>query len=329
MLYPLTFRPRLKFRPWGGRRLLELYGKPLGKETRIGESWEISDRAGDESIVANGPLKGRTLRWIMEHQGRKLLGTKPAKGDRFPWLCKILDAREDLSLQVHPPARIASKLKGEPKTEMWYVADANPHARLYVGLKRGVTRKIFERKSLNGTVADCFHRHSVRAGDAMFLPSGRVHAIGGGQVIFEIQQNSDTTYRVYDWNRVGQDGKPRELHLEPSLASIDFEDFEPELVGHQIRRVGDAQVRKLVRHRLFHIDHWTLGPGGAAEFSQGMRVVAVVDGDVMLRSTAGGTRLKAGRYCLIPDSLTGFQIRSRTGGQWLVVSPSRRPNSKR
>ena len=127
------------------------------------------------------------------------------------------------------PASKAAELKGEPKTEMWFIADAAPGAELFVGLKRGVTRAEFEKKIADGSVAECFHRVPVRAGDTMFLPSGRVHAIGAGLVIFEIQQNSDTTYRVFDWNRIGLDGKPRELHVAQSLASIDFNDFEPKL----------------------------------------------------------------------------------------------------
>ena len=154
-----------------------------------------------------------------------MLGAGYKKTDKFPLLIKILDAQEKLSLQVHPPADKAAQLSGEPKTEFWYVADAAPGAELFVGLKKGTTRAEFERKIKDGTVADCVQQIPVQKGDAMFLPSGRVHALGGGNVIFEIQQNSDTTYRVFDWNRVGLDGKPRELHIKESLASINFDDF--------------------------------------------------------------------------------------------------------
>jgi len=231
-LYPLTFHPLFKTRPWGGRRIESLYGKPLPPGVQIGESWEISDRPGDESIVANGPLAGTSLRQLMEQHGNAILGgAKAAAGSRFPLLCKILDARERLSLQVHPPGHLAAALGGEPKTEMWYIADAAPGAELFVGLRPGVTREVFETKIATGEVADCFHRIPVKRGDTMFLPSGRVHAIGAGLVIFEIQQNSDTTYRVFDWNRPGLDGKLRELHVPQSLASIDFSDVEPALAG--------------------------------------------------------------------------------------------------
>src|SRR5687768_5967711 len=237
MLYPFVFEPILKERIWGGRRLAALYDKPLPAEVAVGESWEISDRPGDVTVISNGPLRGQTLRWLMEHHGAELLGaTPPAIGGRFPLLCKILDARDKLSLQVHPPADL--KHLGDPKTEMWYIAAADPGAELFVGLRSGVTRDAFERAVASGTVADCFHRIAVQAGDAMFLPSGRVHAIGAGLVIFEIQQNSDTTFRVDDWNRVGLDGQPRELHVPQSLASIDFSDFEPQLIHAPVTRQG-------------------------------------------------------------------------------------------
>ena len=213
MLYPLTFAPIFKPRIWGS------------------EIWAVSDRPGDESVVTNGPLAGRTLRAVMDEHRNELLGDAlPAVSGRFPLLCKVIDARETLSVQVHPPAARAPALGGEPKTEMWYVAGAEPGAELHVGLKRGVTRELFEARLHAGTVADCLHRVPVSPGDAMFLPSGRVHAIGGGLRLFEIQQNSDTTYRVFDWNRLGLDGRARELHIRESLASIDFNDIEPALV---------------------------------------------------------------------------------------------------
>ncbi|MDB6056551.1 MAG: Mannose-6-phosphate isomerase, partial [Verrucomicrobiales bacterium] len=187
MLYPLIFEPIFKERIWGGRKLEQLYGKPLPPKAPFGESWEISDRPGDESVIATGPLKGKNLHWLVENHGTELFG-KAVQGN-FPLLIKILDAQEKLSLQVHPPAKLAPLLGGEPKTEMWYIAHAEPGAELYVGLKRGVTRAEFETKIKSGKVEDCFHRVPVKTGDAMFLPSGRVHAIGAGLVIFEVQQN--------------------------------------------------------------------------------------------------------------------------------------------
>src|SRR4051812_43223027 len=254
MLYPLKFRPIFKERVWGGQNLERLYGKELPPAVQVGESWEISDREGDISEVANGPLAGKSLQWLMEEHREKLLGEAKAAGNRFPLLVKILDAQEKLSLQVHPPAAIASEFRGEGKTELWYIADATPEADLYVGLKKGVTQGQFEQAIKDGMVAECVHRLRVKIGDVMFLPSGRLHAIGAGNVIFEIQQNSDTTFRVFDWNRVGTEGKPRELHVPQSLLSIDFKDFEPRLIQSRYSRNVAMKVRYIVENDLFRVD---------------------------------------------------------------------------
>jgi mannose-6-phosphate isomerase len=316
-LYPLTFEPRFKDRVWGGRRLAELYGKELPAGTPIGESWEISDRPGDASVISNGPLAGKDLRWLMEQHQAELLGSAPAQQGTFPLLIKILDARDKLSLQVHPPADKAAALKGDPKTEMWYIADADPGAMLYVGLRRGVTRADFERALAEGTVESCFHRIPVKAGDTMFLPSGRVHAIGSGLVIFEIQQNSDTTYRVYDWNRVGLDGKPRALHIRESLESIDFADFEPELVPDQWAP-SVPQVRPLVRHELFDVDACRLQPGLHTCLPGGsMRILGVVSGQLLVGQGDARINLKPGRFCVLPASLGEVEIASPEGATWL------------
>jgi mannose-6-phosphate isomerase len=322
MLYPLLFQPIFKDRIWGGRELERLYAKPLPPAKLIGESWEISDRPGDASVIVNGPLAGKDLRWLMEHHAGEVLGqARPAAEGRFPLLCKILDAREKLSLQVHPPAAKARQLKGEPKTEMWYIADAAPGASLYVGLERGVTRAEFERKIADGTVAECFHRIAVRPGDTMFLPSGRVHAIGDGLVIFEIQQNSDTTYRVFDWNRMGLDGKPRELHIAELLASIDFEDFEPELVKADFAADGAVQKRSLVNDPLFQVEAWKIGPGVNAPLEpEKLQIIAVTAGrvNVVARGPETAT-LSAGQFCLVPASLRDTQVEAASEAALLRV----------
>ena len=323
VLYPFTFEPRFKERIWGGRRLAEMYGKALPSGTPIGESWEISDRPGDESVVANGPLAGHTIRWLMEHHGSEVLGSaSPAADGRFPLLCKLLDAREKLSLQVHPPVERAATLGGEPKTEMWYVADADPDAELFVGLRRGVTRDEFESKVRTGAVAECFHRIAVRRGDTMFLPSGRVHAIGAGLVIFEIQQNSDTTYRVFDWNRMGLDGKPRELHVDQSLASIDFNDFEPRLSDEAWHTRGTVRWRPLVRHPLFIVDEMRVSDRRELPLRPGrLRVVAVVTGAVQARGVGGAVRVQAGGFVVLPASLQGPALDADADTGLLIVEP--------
>jgi mannose-6-phosphate isomerase len=257
----------------------------------------------------------------MEHHAAEILGgAKPAADGRFPLLCKILDARERLSLQVHPPASTAKKLKGEPKTEMWFIADAAPDASLYVGLKRGVTRAQFEEKIADGSVADCFSRIPVQAGDAMFLPSGRVHAIGDGLVIFEIQQNSDTTYRVFDWNRVGLDGKPRELHIAESLASIDFNDFEPALVDNKFVAAGKIQKRALVTDPLFNVETWKLDALATATLKpKKLQIVAATAGAVEVAANGVTVNLSAGQFCMIPASLEQTQVSTKSEAALLRV----------
>ena len=167
MLYPFTFQPIFKERVWGGRNLERLYQKVLPVGPPIGESWEISDRPEGVSVIANGPLAGKTLRWLMEEHRQAVLGASAAPTGSFPVLIKILDAQETLSLQVHPPAAVAASMGGEPKTEMWFITDATPDASLYVGLKSGITRADFEERIANGTVADALHRLPVKAGDTI------------------------------------------------------------------------------------------------------------------------------------------------------------------
>ena len=321
MLYPLLFHPIFKERVWGGRELERLYRKNLPPGRPIGESWEISDRPGDASVIANGPLAGKTLRWLMENHRAELLGAaKPAAAGRFPLLCKILDAREKLSLQVHPPAGKAAELGGEPKTEMWFIADAAPGAELFVGLKRGVTRAGFEEKISAGSVAECFHHVPVRAGDAMFLPSGRVHAIGAGLVIFEIQQNSDTTYRVFDWNRTGLDGRPRELHVAQSLASIDFNDFEPEPVQVKAANAGPIRKRPLVSDPLFQVESWEMACGANGRLTPAtLQIIAATQGRIEIQSGSTSTELSAGQFSLIPAGLEQVAVLAKTNAALLRV----------
>lgn len=320
MLYPFTFHPIFKERVWGGREIERLYGKKLPPGAVIGESWEISDRPGDASVIANGPLAGKDLRWLMANHVRELLGNaKPASDNHFPLLIKILDARDKLSLQVHPPASKAAELKGEPKTEMWFITDAAPDANLYVGLKRGVTRAEFERKISDGSVADCFHRVPVHAGDSMFLPSGRVHAIGSGLVIFEIQQNSDTTYRVFDWNRVGLDGKPRDLHIAQSLASIDFNDFEPTLAQGAFTG-NETKTRPLVNDPLFNVEAVEMKSGAKTDLKRRtLQIVGVVRGRLEIQGGSTSVTLSAGEFCLVPACLDKTEVTAKSDVAWLRV----------
>jgi mannose-6-phosphate isomerase len=232
----------------------------------------------------------------------------------------LLDARDDLSLQVHPPAHRAMELGGEPKTEMWYVAEADADAAVYVGVQPGTTPMEFERRSRDGTVAGLFHRLPVQEGDVLFLPSGRVHALGRGLVILEIQQNSDTTYRVFDWNRVGLDGRPRALHLAEAMQSIDFSDTSPSLVPRGGREEACGRVRELVRHELFQIDHVS-GSGVWHEAGgTGAWMLAVVKGSLAV--TSGGFTVNAvpGDFVVVPAALRGAELKAGPGAEWLRVT---------
>ena len=223
----LRFEPLYQERVWGGRALEAAFGRVLPAGRPIGESWEIVDRPEAQSVVRAGHLTGQTLRAVLVKHAADVMGPKWVPTRPFPLLVKWLDCRERLSLQVHPPAAVAVELKGEPKTENWYIAQTALDAHLLVGLRRGVTREQFERAIADGTLEKCIHHFRVAAGDSILVHSGQVHAIDAGNLILEIQQNSDTTFRVYDWGRVGLDGQPRQLHIAESLRSIQWDDFEP------------------------------------------------------------------------------------------------------
>jgi len=267
------FEPLAQERIWGGRNLEERFGRVLPEGKKIGETWELVDRAEAQSVVRGG---GESLHSYWDSADRKkIFGAKAPDTARFPILIKLLDAQEKLSLQVHPPSSMAKELGGDPKTEMWFFLETQPGADIYAGLKRGVGRKEFESGLVEGKVADCFHRLVTEAGQAMFLPSGRVHAIGAGNVILEIQQNSDTTYRVYDWNRKDASGKARALHVKEALASIQWEDHEPTFV--------QPRGERLLVCDYFKITRWWVAPGEVREVvpdAGSFRYLFVADGRI-------------------------------------------------
>jgi mannose-6-phosphate isomerase len=223
----LLFKPIYQERVWGGRVLGTVLGRPIPQGVPIGESWEIVDRPEAQSVVIGGSRAGQTLRAVLERECAEVMGPEWRPSSPFPILVKWLDCHERLSLQVHPPADVARRLHGESKTENWYVAHTEQGAQLIVGLRRGTTRAQFERAIAENNLEPCVHHFNAAVGDSILVPSGQVHAIDKGNLILEIQQNSDTTYRVYDWGRVGLDGKPRKLHIAESLESIQWDNFEP------------------------------------------------------------------------------------------------------
>jgi len=224
-LYPLKFKPILKTVVWGGEKIAPFKGIKT-EQHNIGESWELSGVKGNESIVADGELEGRTITSLIEEFKGRLIGEKNYKktGNEFPLLIKFIDARQDLSIQVHPDDRLAAERHNgsKGKTEMWYVVSADEKAHLMSGLTEKITPEEYAAKIEDNTITDVLHDYNVKAGDVFFLPAGRIHSIGTGCFIAEIQQTSDITYRIYDFGRVGLDGKPRELHTELSKAAIDY-----------------------------------------------------------------------------------------------------------
>src|SRR5947209_6233119 len=298
---PLTFRPIFMERIWGGRKLAELFGKNLPANKRIGESWEIVDRPEAQSVVARGPLKGKTLHELWK-EGQLLIFGEVPNAPRFPLLIKLLDAHEKLSLQVHPPEQVARKLGGEPKTEFWYVAAADPGAELLLGFRKPSARDQFEKALSEGTAADYVHKIPVRPGDAAFLPAGRIHAVSAGNLLIEIQQNSDTTYRVFDWNRVDDKGKPRQLHIEQALQCIDFNDVAPKLV--------EPQDELLVRHELFEVQKWNLAAPREISSKGRFAIVCCLSGSLR----CGDAHLSPGEFCLIPASLPVQKLEPRRKG---------------
>ena len=302
---PLLFTPIFQERIWGGRKLESLFGKKLPPGQRIGESWEIVDRPETQSVVTNGALKGKTLHELWSQHRQEIFGNVP-DAPRFPLLIKVLDAEDKLSLQVHPPRKIAAKLDGEPKTECWYVADAEPNAEIFVGFKRSTSRDEFEKALRAGSVADHVHSIRVRQGDAMFLPAGRFHGIGGGNVLVEIQQNSDTTYRVFDWNRTDDRGRARELHVEQALECIDFNDIAPKLL--------EPKGEQLVKHELFEIQKWNLGSPREVAPPGRFAIVCCLSGGI----SCADVDLTAGEFSLVPASLQDRQLKPKASGTTLL-----------
>jgi mannose-6-phosphate isomerase len=292
-------------RIWGGRRLESKFGKKLPPGTQIGESWEIVDRPEAQSVVAHGPLKGMSLHELWTHYREEVFGEAPKTArearvlPRFPLLIKLLDAHEKLSLQVHPPEQVAGKLGGEPKTEFWYVAAADPGAELLLGFRKPITRDQFETALRKGTAADYVHKISVKPGDAAFLPAGCLHAVSAGNLLIEIQQNSDTTYRVFDWNRVDDKGKPRQLHIQQALQCIDFNDVAPKLV--------EPRDELLVRHELFEVQKWNLDSAREVAPLGEFAIVCCLTGKL----ACANVDLTPGEFFLVSASLHDRQLRAQ------------------
>ena len=303
----LQFRPLYQERVWGGRVLETFLGRKLTGTTPIGESWELVDRSEAQSVVAGGPWAGQTLRQLMVNHRAEIMGPAWPKNRPFPILVKWLDCRAPLSVQVHPPANIAARLGGEPKTENWYFAQAEPGAGVYAGLRMGVTRESFERALAEDKVDQCLNHLAVHTGDSLLIESGTMHAIAAGNLILEIQQNSDTTYRVYDWGRPGLDGKPRALHVRESLECLNANTAKPP----QLAR-GEGVLAKC--HE-FTIRCQELRAGERVSFAGGQqpRILSVIQGTL-----AGGSTFRPGDNLLLP-CVSDFALVAQSDATILVT----------
>jgi mannose-6-phosphate isomerase len=305
-LPPLRFQSILRDYLWGGRRLAEL-GKNLGDAECIAESWEIVDHGADQSIVVGGPFAGKSLHQLVAEQEAGLLGRHDNRR-QFPLLLKFLDCQKTLSVQVHPNDAQGAKLNPPDlgKTEAWVILAANPGSKLYAGLKPGVERKDLEDALANGECDKCLHEFEPRAGDCVLIEAGTVHALGAGLLVAEIQQSSDTTYRLFDWNRVDRDGKPRELHIEQALGVIDFARGPVDPVRPSA--TSSPNIERLVNCDKFILDRRRVRDAQTISSDDQFHILAVVDGEVELHSSAGAESLRRGDTVLIPASASDIKL---------------------
>lgn len=316
-LYPLTFRPIFRRYLWGGRRLQTVLQKPIGPEADYAESWEVVDRGDDQSVVTTGPLAGMTLGELVRTHGDKLLGRHHPQS-RFPLLFKFLDAQQMLSVQVHPNDRQAATLTPPDlgKTEAWVILAAEPGSFLYVGLQPGCDRTTLARELAGGNCEVCLHRVEPRVGDCYFLPAGTVHALGPGLLVAEIQQSSDTTYRLFDWNRVGADGKPRPLHIDQSMEVIDFSRGP---VAAQTPAAIESTLElnhgeRLVCCAQFVLDRWQIGEPQSFGGDDQCHLLVVLSGNCRLDHPLATQPIGRGQVALLPAACSPVGVGTDGGG---------------
>ena len=310
-VYPLLFRPVYKDYLWGGDKIIRRFGRSAPPGI-YAESWEVSDRDDGMNVVANGPATGRSLKEIESEWGEALLGAGTGS-TRFPLLIKLIDAKDRLSVQVHPNDETARRCGGEAKTEMWYVLDADPGAQVFAGLRPGAGRKEFEAAIRSGAFESVLAAVPVKAGDAVFMPGGRMHAIDAGCLILEVQQNSNTTYRVYDWGRVGADGKPRELHIAQAMQVARWDDPESARVKPRALPEPAPNARQeIVVCPYFRMERLELKSARALEHRpETFHVLFLASGEMSIDWPGGTQTLKPGTTVLVPAALDSVQLNPR------------------
>jgi mannose-6-phosphate isomerase len=304
-LYPIRFTPILRRLLWGGRRLGSVLHKPIGDASDYAESWEISDYRDAVSVVENGPLAGSTIRELIHWYGAGLLGSALADRDQFPLLVKYIDAHQDLSVQVHPDDVKGQRLAGDSgKTETWVILEADPGSAIYAGLKQGVDRDEFAKAIRSGSVEPLLHRLEPKPGDCILIESGTVHAIGAGVLLAEIQQTSDATFRVFDWGRLGPGGKPRALHIDQALESIDFKRGPVSPIRPRIDRLPDGGMREqLSRSAYFALERLNLESTTSGGRPDRFTILMGLAGSFEVRHPAETIRVDFGKTLLLPAAL--------------------------
>lgn len=319
ILYPLQFQPILKDRIWGGSKLKTYLNKPITSEI-TGESWEISTVENDVSIIANGNFKGKSLNQIITQFPEQVLGSKVYSqfGDQFPLLFKYLDAREDLSIQVHPNDALATERHNSfGKTEMWYVMQADKDARLIVGFKKQSSKEAYQKSLKNKAILDILDTKSVKKGDVFFLETGTVHAIGAGTVIAEIQQTSDITYRLYDFDRVDATGNTRELHVDLALDAINYNVVTAQKEYSKIENTSNL----IVNCPYFTTNYVPLdGTVTIEKDKQSFTVYMCVEGDLELLYEEVTYKYKTGDTILIPAEMAVYKISGKANLLEIFIS---------
>jgi mannose-6-phosphate isomerase len=317
LFVPLRFRPVYQNYLWGGNLLRTRLARADAPEGAVAESWEIADRDDGMGVVAEGPFRDQTLRQLMERHGPEILGPKGAPGGgRFPLLIKVLDAAQTLSVQVHPNDETARRHGGEAKTEMWYVIDAEPGSVVYCGLKEG-TRPETLRAAIDANQLEPLMKTlPVKPGDALFVPGGRVHAIGAGCLLLEVQQNSNTTYRIYDWGRTGPDGKARELHIDQALQVTLWEDPDSALTPAQaLEPLAGFPRKRIMESPYFRLESLLLTGAQTVEFDgQSFQVLFAIDGGFTVTGNGTEVDVPRGASVLLPAALTRVHLAPRVPG---------------
>ncbi|MCS7466676.1 class I mannose-6-phosphate isomerase [Stieleria sp. ICT_E10.1] len=303
--YPLQFRPLIKQTLWGGSKLGQLLGKPIGDEQNYAESWEIVDHGQDQSVVQNGPLAGQTLSGLIQNDAAWTLGESSEEA-KFPLLLKYLDCNRVLSVQVHPDDAYGATMDvpDRGKTEAWYVVDVEPGSLIYAGLRSGVDRDALAEAMAAGETDRVLHSFQPSRGDCVFIPAGTVHALGAGLVIAEIQQSSNTTFRLFDWNRVGADGNPRPLHIEQSLAVTDYQSGPVEALKSDPSAFAWQRLVACDKFVLSSLENGSDVVGGDGRF----HILTVPIGTATLTTDDASIELQRGQSLLLPAAMPECSI---------------------